>query len=66
MFGLCYICSFKNFPITILEVVDSEDCVRENKLPLLGPGCEAPSRWAILTIFFFRKKQKTDILTPFG
>ena len=48
----CYnISLFRNLVTTILKVVDCEDCVRENKLPLWGSGGEVPSRWAILAIF---------------
>ena len=51
----CYnICLFSNpVPaIAILKVVGCEDCVRENKLPLWGPGSEAPCCWAIFAIFW--------------
>ena len=48
----CYnICLFRNPVIAISKVVGCEDCVWKNKLPLWGPGGEAPSRWAILAIF---------------
>ena len=46
----CYnICLLNNFVIMILQIVVCEDCVRENKLPLLGPS------WAIFAIFFLEK-----------
>ena len=49
---------FENHVITILKVVGCEDCEQKNKLPLWGPGREAPSRWAILGFFFFLKKKQ--------
>ena len=49
------ICLFKNPVITILKVVGSEDCVRENKFPLWGPGAKPPA--AGLFFNLFRKKQ---------
>ena len=36
--AFCQICLFKNSVITILKVAGCEDCVRENKFPLRGPG----------------------------
>ena len=36
--------------IIILKAVFCENCLRKNKLLLLGPGGEASSRWAILAI----------------
>ena len=57
MAAFYYICLFKNPVITIAKVVGCEDCVRENKLPLWGPGGEAPSRWAILKI---SRKKNSD------
>ena len=45
----------------ILKVAGYENCVRENKLPLWGSRDIAPSRWAILAIFW----EKIAILTPF-
>ena len=49
------ICLFKNPVITILKVVGSEDCVRENKFPLWGLGAKPPA--AGLFFNLFRKKQ---------
>ena len=53
MVVFCYsICLFRHPVTTILKVVDCEDCLRENKLPLEGPGSEAPSCWQFLLIFW--------------
>ena len=53
--AFCYICLFRNPVITILKVVGCENCEQENKLPLWEPEGKAPSRWAILAIFFRKK-----------
>ena len=52
------ICLFKNPVIMILKIVGCEDCGQENKLPPWRPGGEAPSRWAILAIFFGKKTKQ--------
>ena len=56
-------CLFRNHVLTILKVVGCEDCMQENKLPLWGPGSEAPSLWVVLSIF---SEKKLAISTPFG
>ena len=56
------ICLFKNPVITILKVVGSEDCVRENKLPLWRPRVKPPAAGQFFNFF----KNKTAILAPFG
>ena len=53
--AFCYkICLFKNPVTTIRKFLDCEYCVQENKLPVLGPGGEAPAVGQFL--HFFRKK----------
>ena len=56
------ICLFKNPVITILKVVGSEDCVRENKFPLWGPGAKPPAAGLFFNLF----RKKTAIFTLFG
>ena len=61
----CYnICLFKNPVITILKVVGCEDCVRENKATM-GPGGEAPSRWAIFQFFLEKNSHFNAIWITF-
>ena len=51
--GFCYsICLFKNPVIMILKVIGCENCVRENKITIMG---EKPSACKQFLQFFFGK-----------